>query len=52
MIFDDSINHEAWNDSHEVRIVLLFEIWNPALSEAERAALTAMFEAVSLYGEG
>jgi aspartyl/asparaginyl beta-hydroxylase (cupin superfamily) len=52
MIFDDSINHEAWNDSDEVRIVLLFEIWNPALSEAERAALTAMFGAVSLYSEG
>ena len=52
MIFDDSINHEAWNDSDDIRIVLLFEIWNPALSEAERTALTAMFEAVSLYGDG
>ena len=51
MIFDDSILHEAWNDSDEVRVVLLFEIWNPALSAAERDALSAMFEAVSLYGE-
>ena len=46
MIFDDSIEHEAWNDSDEVRVVLLFEIWRPEISERERAALTAMFAAV------
>lgn len=46
MIFDDSIEHEAWNDSDKVRVVLLFEIWRPEISERERAALTAMFAAV------
>ena len=50
MIFDDSINHEASNDSEETRVVLLFEIWRPELDEAERRALTAMFESVRLYG--
>lgn len=50
MIFDDSIEHEAWNDSDSVRAVLLFEIWRPELSEDERAALTAMYEAVAGYG--
>jgi aspartyl/asparaginyl beta-hydroxylase (cupin superfamily) len=49
MIFDDSIEHEAWNDSDETRVVLLFEIWRPELDAAERAALTAMFEAISAY---
>lgn len=49
MIFDDSIEHEAWNDSDETRVVLLFEIWRPELDAAERAALTAMFEAISIY---
>lgn len=49
MIFDDSIEHEAWNDSDETRIVLLFEIWRPELDAAERVALTAMFEAISAY---
>jgi hypothetical protein len=49
MIFDDSIEHEAWNDSDETRIVLLFEVWRPELDAAERAALTAMFEAISTY---
>lgn len=50
MIFDDSIEHEAWNDSDAVRVVLLFEIWHPALTEAERTALTALYEAISDYG--
>ncbi|MCY7398135.1 MAG: aspartyl/asparaginyl beta-hydroxylase domain-containing protein [Sphingomonas bacterium] len=49
MIFDDSIEHEAWNDSDETRVVLLFEIWRPELDAAERAALTVMFEAISAY---
>ena len=49
MIFDDSIEHEAWNDSGETRVVLLFEIWRPELSAAERDALTVMFEAIGSY---
>ncbi len=42
--FDDSIEHEAWNDSDETRIILIFDIWNPLLTPAERdlaSALTA-----------
>jgi aspartyl/asparaginyl beta-hydroxylase (cupin superfamily) len=49
MIFDDSIEHEAWNDSDDTRVILLFEIWRPELSAAERHALTAMFEAIGTY---
>ena len=49
MIFDDSIEHEAWNDGDSARAVLLFEIWRPEISEEERVALTAMFEAVTGY---
>jgi aspartyl/asparaginyl beta-hydroxylase (cupin superfamily) len=43
MIFDDTIEHEAWNDSDEDRIVLIFDIWRPELSERERFELTALF---------
>lgn len=50
MIFDDSILHEAWNDSDDTRVVLLFEVWRPELSIAERDALTQMFEAIRSYG--
>lgn len=50
LIFDDSIEHEAWNDSADVRVILLFEIWRPELTEAERAGLTAIFESITVYG--
>jgi aspartate beta-hydroxylase len=36
LIFDDSIEHEARNDSDEIRVVLIFDIWNPLLEPAER----------------
>lgn len=36
--FDDTIEHEAWNDSNEVRVVMIFDIWHPHLSEAEKQA--------------
>ena len=51
LLFDDSIEHEAWNDGDAPRAILLFEVWRPELSEAEREALTAMFDAVGGYGE-
>ena len=37
LIFDDTIEHEAVNDSDEVRVVLIFDVWNPLLSADERA---------------
>lgn len=43
LIFDDTIEHEAWNDSEEERVVLIFDIWRPELSEQERFELTALF---------
>lgn len=49
MIFDDSIEHEAWNDSDLTRVILLLEIWRPELDMAERRALTTMFEAIGAY---
>ena len=52
MIFDDSIEHEAWNDSGETRIVLLTEIWRPELTDAERGALRRMYESIGLFSGG
>jgi len=45
IIFDDSIEHEAWNDSAEDRVVLIFDIWRPELTEQERREVTALFSA-------
>ncbi|WP_020652811.1 aspartyl/asparaginyl beta-hydroxylase domain-containing protein [Massilia niastensis] len=41
-VFDDTIEHEAWNNSDQLRVVLIFDIWHPHLSAAERAMITAM----------
>jgi aspartyl/asparaginyl beta-hydroxylase (cupin superfamily) len=35
-VFDDTIEHEAWNSSDTPRAILIFDIWNPLLTEAER----------------
>ena len=43
LIFDDTIEHEAWNDSAEDRVVLIFDVWRPELSEREKYELTALF---------
>ena len=50
LIFDDSIEHEAKNDSGETRIILLFDIWRPELSEAERRGVSAIFDAIDRMG--
>lgn len=34
--FDDTIEHEAWNDSDSPRAILIIDGWNPLLTEAER----------------
>ncbi|MEG3145641.1 aspartyl/asparaginyl beta-hydroxylase domain-containing protein [Sphingomonas sp. RT2P30] len=41
--FDDTIEHEAWNDSEELRIVLIFDVWNPHLTSAEQTQLSKLF---------
>ena len=37
--FDDTIEHEAWNNSDAPRAILILDTWNPLLTEAERAAV-------------
>jgi len=44
-VFDDTIEHEAWNESDELRVVLIIDLWAPALSAAEREAVAAVIGA-------
>jgi aspartate beta-hydroxylase len=54
-VFDDTIEHEAWNDSDEARAILIFDVWNPELTALERDLLretiTALAEYYALEGE-
>ncbi|MDP8985866.1 MAG: aspartyl/asparaginyl beta-hydroxylase domain-containing protein [Pseudomonadota bacterium] len=47
VVFDDTYEHEAWNRSAKTRVVLIFDLWNPYLSEAERSALAIIIGDIS-----
>ncbi|THD53841.1 MAG: aspartyl/asparaginyl beta-hydroxylase domain-containing protein [Phenylobacterium sp.] len=49
-IFDDSIEHEAWNKHPDaLRVVLIFDIWRPELRETERSLVSTLLQAVDSY---
>ena len=51
-VFDDTIEHEAWNDSDKLRVVLIFDIWHPHLSPPERALITALTAGMNAFTGG
>jgi Aspartyl/Asparaginyl beta-hydroxylase len=48
-LFDDTIEHEAWNDSDQTRVILLFDVWRPELTDEERSLVTSLFEAIDAH---
>ena len=44
-VFDDTIEHEAWNDADALRVILIFDVWNPFLDEGEKALVNALLAA-------
>jgi len=51
-VFDDTIEHEAWNDSDQVRTILICDIWNPRLAEEERDMVAAVMAAMDAFSGG
>ncbi len=47
--FDDSIEHEAWNGSDRTRVILLFDVWRPELTEDEQKLVVSLFEAIDAH---
>lgn len=47
-VFDDTIEHEAMNETDQLRVIMIFDIWHPDLSPAERAAIAAAVEASAI----
>ena len=52
LIFDDTIEHEARNDSDQLRVVLIFDIWNPYLTAEERELVSVMMAAKNEFMAG
>jgi aspartate beta-hydroxylase len=50
-VFDDTIEHEAWNRSAQPRVILLFEAWRPELTAKERTLVSAMLASIDSFGE-
>jgi len=50
--FDDSFEHEVWNDAESARAVLIVDVWHPQLSLAERDSVRAHFEFRTSGGGG
>jgi aspartate beta-hydroxylase len=44
-VFDDTIEHEAWNDADELRVIMIFDVWNPFLDPGERDLVSALLQA-------
>jgi aspartyl/asparaginyl beta-hydroxylase (cupin superfamily) len=47
--FDDSIEHEAWNGSDRTRVILLFDVWRPELTEDERQLVVSLFQTIDAH---
>lgn len=48
-VFDDTIEHEAWNDSDVPRAMLIFDTWHPALTRGERELIRTAVPAIKDY---
>lgn len=48
--FDDTIEHEAWNESDELRAVLIFDVWNPHMTAGERELLLRYYASADASG--
>ncbi len=48
-VFDDTIEHEAWNDSDELRVILIADVWSPHLSQHERDMYDVLMRTVDRF---
>src|SRR5262249_30517230 len=48
-IFDDTIEHEAWNDSQVPRVIFICDVWSPFLNQAEREAISEVIVAMDKF---
>jgi len=49
--FDDTYEHEAWNRGSRTRVVLIFDVWHPNLTAAERDAVAVLAEVMGDFNK-
>ena len=50
-VFDDTIEHEAWNRSDQPRAILILDVWNPHIMPEERDYLRRFFTATGIEAQ-
>jgi aspartate beta-hydroxylase len=48
-VFDDTINHEAWNNSDHPRAIFMCDVWSPRLSHEEREMIARIAVALDRF---
>jgi aspartyl/asparaginyl beta-hydroxylase (cupin superfamily) len=51
-VFDDTIEHEARNDSDMLRVILMCDVWHPHLTPPERALITSLCAGLNDFDAG
>jgi aspartate beta-hydroxylase len=49
LVFDDSFEHEAWNDSPELGAVLQFTFWRPEITGLEREMVMSLVRGIDEF---
>ena len=52
LFFDDTIEHEVFNDGDEPLALLVFDLWNPLLSEFDKGIIDALAQAAHGFENG
>lgn len=52
LVFNDTFLHDAWNNSEQDRAVLIFEVWNPHVEQAEIAAIQMLYQRLYQWRAG
>ncbi|KAJ6664046.1 hypothetical protein lerEdw1_009000 [Lerista edwardsae] len=42
LIFDDSFEHEVWQDANHYRLIFIVDVWHPELTQQQRRTLPAI----------
>eukprot|EP00550_Attheya_septentrionalis_P006654 CAMPEP_0198294158 /NCGR_PEP_ID=MMETSP1449-20131203/21148_1 /TAXON_ID=420275 /ORGANISM="Attheya septentrionalis, Strain CCMP2084" /LENGTH=310 /DNA_ID=CAMNT_0043994033 /DNA_START=71 /DNA_END=1003 /DNA_ORIENTATION=+ len=50
LVLDDAFEHEVWNRTSDLRVVLLLDIWHPDVSPTERTRIGTMFDYAKTQG--
>lgn len=50
IVLDDSYEHEVWNETKEVRVILLLDVWHPDVMVEERERIVNMFHYAKKQG--